>query len=347
MARRESRAVGRRGEAVNFAAERKTLSESSVSAMWRQSWLRPVATLLFVVALATIFSPRDGFFPIFWQLNNLANVLRQISDIGILAMGMTLVIICGGIDLSVGSLLALSGTIFAFAFASGWPPAVAAVLAIGAATVGGLISGSVITQLRMQPFIVTLAVMIGSRGFAKWLVKNATIALGYDDQTRAVVTFIGQKAFVVSTFLLVTALSYVMLSMLRFGRHVMAIGGSETAARLSGINVTWVKIRVYVFCGFVAGIAGVLYSCEVHQGSPNAGVGYELDAIAAAVIGGTSLSGGKGGILGTLVGALALGILSNLLGLRNVDENVQWMLKAVIILVAVWLQLVGAKKQSV
>ena len=292
-----------------------------VSTPWegvlRHAWLRPVATLLFVVILATLFSPRDGLFPIFWHPDNLANVMRQISDIGILAMGMTLVIICGGIDLSVGSLLALSGTIFAYTFGNGWPPALAVAAAIAATTFCGLISGGVTTQLRMQPFIVTLAVMIGSRGFAKWLVQNATIALGYDDRTRSLVSFIAQKPFVVSVFLLVTAMSYVLLSMLRFGRHIMAIGGSEAAARLSGINVTWVKIRVYVLCGFVAGIAGVLYSCEVHQGSPNAGVGYELDAIAAAVIGGTSLAGGKGSILGTLVGALALGILSNLLGLRK------------------------------
>jgi len=313
-------------------------------------WLRPLGTLAFVIVLATVFSPRnaDGRL-LFWGAENLANVLRQISDIGILAMGMTLVIIGGGIDLSVGSLLALSCTIFALVFTkneAGWAPAVGVFLAVATTSAFGLAAGSLVSWLRLQPFIVTLAVMIGSRGFAKWLVGNATIAVGYDDRTQPVVAFIGQKPFVVSTFLLVTVLALILLNGTRFGRYLMAVGGSEDAARLSGINVHGVKIRVYLFSGFIAGVAGVLYCCETHQGDPKAGMAYELDAIAAAVIGGTSLSGGKGGIFGTFVGALVLGILSNVLGLNNVDENVQWMLKAVIIIVAVWLQLVGTKRTA-
>jgi ribose transport system permease protein len=319
------------------------------SSLSPQSWLRPLATLAFVIVLATVFSPRQGGMPIFWQTDNLANVLRQISDIGILAMGMTLVIISGGIDLSVGSLLALSCTIFAYTFTSvhaAWAPVLGILLALLATGAFGLVSGIVITRLRMQPFIVTLAVMIGSRGLAKWLVANATIAIGYDDRTQPVVNFIAQKAFVVPTFLVVSLIALLLLNGTRFGRYVFAVGGNEDSARLSGLNVTWVKVRVYLFSGITAGIAGVLYCCETHQGSPNAGMAYELDAIAAAVIGGASLAGGKGGIFGTVVGALALGILSNVLGLRNVDENVQWMLKAVIILAAVWLQLLGSKKTA-
>lgn len=314
-------------------------------------WLRPLATLIFVVILATMFSPwREGeTYPVFWQKANLANVLRQISDIGILAMGMTLVIISGGIDLSVGSLLALSCTVFAYIFTTvaASHSAYGGVLAALAMTAGfGLASGIVISKLRMQPFIVTLAAMIGARGLSKWLVGNQTIAVGYDARTAAVVNFIGQKAFVVPAFLVVTVVAFILLNNTRFGRYLYAVGGSEDCARLSGINVTWVKVRVYLFSGFIAGIAGVLYCCETHQGDPKAGMSYELDAIAAAVIGGTSLAGGKGSILGTVVGALALGILSNILGLKNVDENVQWMLKAVIILAAVWLQLLGKKKTA-
>lgn len=310
-------------------------------------WLRPLATLAFVIVLATVFSPRDAQdgSQIFWQRDNLTNVLRQISDIGILAMGMTLVIISGGIDLSVGSLLALSCTVFAYTYKDlGWMPGLAAVTAMGTTAAFGLASGAVISKLRMQPFIVTLAAMIGGRGVAKWLVSNKTIAIGYDPRTARVVDFVGQKAFVVPTFLAVTVVALILLNRTRFGRYLMAVGGSEDAARLSGINVTWVKVRVFTLSGLIAGLAGVLYCCETHQGDPKAGMAYELDAIAAAVIGGTSLMGGKGGILGTVVGALALGILSNVLGLNNVDENVQWMLKAVIILVAVWLQTVGSKR---
>lgn len=305
---------------------------------------------MFVVLLATFLSPKnaDGAL-LFWGKENLANVLRQISDIGILAVGMTLVIISGGIDLSVGSLLALSCTIFALVFTKypqPWSPILAAGLALSAAGLFGLANGFLVSWLRLQPFIVTLAAMIGSRGFAKWVVDNSTLAVGYDDRTKPFVDFVGQKAFVVPAFLAVTLIALVILNRTRFGRYLVAVGGSEDAARLTGINVSSVKVRVYLLSGFIAGLAGILYCCETHQGSPNAGVAYELDAIAAAVIGGTSLAGGKGGIFGTFVGALVLGILSNILGLRNVDENIQWMLKAVIIIIAVWLQLVGKSRRN-
>ena len=313
-----------------------------------RQWIRPLFTLVFVVVLATIFSPmRDGF-PVFWKVDNQLNVLRQVSETGILATAMTLVIIGGGINLSVGSLLALSGTVFAYTFArKDWPLALAVPAALSATPAFGLASGTIVARMRMQPFIVTLAAMIGSRGFARWLVDNATIDIGFGSgYVDRVIAFLALKRFVVPTFLVAAVFGYGLLRLTRFGRYLVAVGGSETAARLSGINVAWVKVRVYALSGFLAGIAGIIHACQNHQGSPNAGVAYELDAIAAAVIGGTSLAGGKGGILGTVVGTLALGVLSNLLGLNNVDENMQWMLKAAIIVAAVWLQTVGARKET-
>ncbi len=316
---------------------------------FRGDTLRPLATLLFVLIIATVFSPRPSGTPLFWQPENLANMLRQISDIGILAVGMTIVIVGGGIDLSMGSLLALSCTLFAHVFTTQtawWSPAAAALLAIGICGAIGILSGAIIAHLRLQPFIVTLAAMIGARGLARWWVDNTTIALGYDDRTRPLVEFVGRKAFVVPAFLAVALVGFVLLRFTRFGRYVAAVGGSEETARLSGLPVAWVKIRAYALSGLIAGMAGVLYSCETHQGDPKAGMAYELDAIAAAVIGGTRLAGGRGGIPGTLVGALVLGIVSNVLGLNNVDENVQWMLKAVIIVAAVWLQRLGSKERN-
>lgn len=316
--------------------------------LFEQEWVRPLGTLFFVVALATVFSPqRDGHL-VFWQSRNLFNVLRQISEIGILAVGMTLVIITGGIDLSVGSLLALASTLFAFTFVSHeWSLGAAFAIALLATTLFGLVSGLLVSRLRMQPFIATLAVMTGSRGFAKWLVENKTIDFPMGEEyTARVADFLARKSVVIPTFVCIALLGAILLNHTRFGRYAVAIGGSEEAARLSGIPVPRVKVGVYVISGFLAGIAGLLHCAQSHQGSSNAGVSYELDAIAAAVIGGTSLAGGKGGMLGTLVGALALGILSNLLGLRNVDENVQWMAKAVIIVCAVWLQIVGVKKRG-
>ncbi len=311
-------------------------------------WVRPLGTLLFVIMLATVFSPYREGFPVFWHSMNLFNVLRQISEIGILAVGMTLVIITAGIDLSVGSILALSATLFALTFVrEGWPLPAALVVSLLAATAFGLANGLLITRLRMQPFIATLATMTGSRGFAKWLVDNENIDIPFGEEYSArVADFLAQKSVVIPTFAAIALIGAVLLNRTRFGRYAVAIGGSEETARLSGIAVRWVKVRVYILSGMFAGIAGILHCAQTHQGSSNAGVSYELDAIAAAVIGGTSLAGGKGGILGAVVGALALGILSNLLGLRNVDENVQWMAKAVIIVIAVWLQMVGSKKKA-
>ncbi len=325
-----------------------TQTGGGLKRLLQQEWVRPLGTLLFVVIIATVFSPYREGFPVFWQSRNLFNVLRQISEIGILAVGMTLVIITGGIDLSVGSLLALSSTLFAFTFVSQeWPLGAALLVALFATTAFGFTSGLLITRLRMQPFIATLAVMTGSRGFAKWLVNNENIDIPFGDEyTARVADFLAQKSVVIPTFVCIALLGAILLNWTRFGRYAVAIGGSEESARLSGIAVRWVKVRVYLLTGLFAGIAGILHCSQTHQGSSNAGISYELDAIAAAVIGGTSLAGGKGGILGTVVGALALGILANLLGLRNVDENVQWMVKAVIIVIAVWLQMVGSKKEA-
>lgn len=310
-------------------------------------WIRPVATLFVIAALATVFSPRDAQGAlVFWQPANLSNLFRQIAEVGILSMGMTLVILSAGIDLSVGAVLALASTVFAqvlTVYTGAHPALVAAASAMAAALAVGLINGIAITRLRLQPFIVTLATMIAARGFARWLVDNQTIAVGYDERTRPAIEAIRYRPVVIGAFLAITALCLVLLSATRFGRYIRAIGGAESAARLSGIQVSWVKVRVYALCAAIAGVAGIVSSAQNFQGSPTAGTAYELDAIAAAVIGGSSLAGGRGGIVGTFVGALALGILTQLLGLRNVEENVQWMLKGGIIIGAVWLQQAGRK----
>jgi ribose transport system permease protein len=279
-------------------------------------------------------------------------VLRQVSETGILATGMTLVIISGGIDLSVGSLLALSATLFAAIFTSeklsiGQALPLALLASIGSAALFGLLNGVVSTGLRLQPFIVTLASMIGARGFARWVVNNNTIDIGFaGGGVSDIVRHVAQASVIVPCFLAVAVIGLVLLNFTRWGRYLFAVGGSESAARLSGIAVSWVKIRVYLLSGALAGFAGVLHTCQNRQGNPNDGVSYELDAIAAAVIGGTSLAGGKGSIFGAFVGTLALGIIINLLRLKGFDENVQWMLKAAIIVAAVWIQLVGTKRKD-
>jgi len=294
--------------------------------------------LLGIILLAIVISPvaADGS-RIFLQAGNLTDILRQISLIGIISVAMTFVILTGGIDLSVGSILALSTTMVGLALAR-WgqhiPMSIAIALA-ASATVGAM-NGVVISTLRIQPFIVTLASMIGVRGLAKWLSNNENIDIGFGHDTAAQFAAIfRQKGVVIGSYVCAAAVFLVLLARTVFGRHVRAIGDNEKAAEYAGLPIRRTKIWVYSLSGLFSGFAGVLYAAENHQGNPNAGVAYELDAIAAVVIGGTRLSGGKGSISGTIVGTLFIGILTNMLRLNNVDSNVEMMIKAVIIVLAV------------
>jgi ribose/xylose/arabinose/galactoside ABC-type transport system permease subunit len=300
-----------------------------------------------IVLLAIVISPvaADGS-RIFLQMGNLTDILRQISLIGIISLGMTLVILTGGIDLSVGSTLALSTSLVAMGLTRAWAgsgDAAHIFYAIAAATaaggLAGAVNGAAIASLEIQPFIVTLATMIGIRGLAKWLTNNANIDIGFGrDVAAQFAAAFRQKPLVIGCYAALAAVFWILLSRTVFGRHVRAIGDSETAARYAGLPIRRVKIVVYALSGLLAGFAGVLYAAGNQQGNPNAGVAYELDAIAAVVIGGTRLSGGKGSIAGTIVGTLIMGVLTNMLRLGNVDSNVEMMVKAVIIVLAVAIQ---------
>lgn len=309
--------------------------------------------LIIIIALAVITSPRtSGGARIFLQVGNLTDILRQVSEIGIMAVGMTLVILTAGIDLSVGSTLALATSIAGLCLTS-WAPAMSSPALIafavacslaGSAAIGAL-NGFVIAGLRIQPFIVTLASMIGIRGLAKRLTNNTNIDLGFGADVGSLFARIGsEKAVVVGSFVVVFAVFSALLSRTVFGRRVRAIGDNETAAVYAGLPIKRTKIYVYTWCGLLSGFAGVIHAAQNHQGNPNAGMSYELEAIAAVVIGGTSLMGGKGSMAGTLIGTLIMGILTNMLRLNNVDSNTEMMLKAVIIIAAVWIQQFDAGK---
>jgi ribose transport system permease protein len=309
--------------------------------------LQSVAGLAGILVLAVVFSPAaaDGS-RIFLQPGNLTDILRQISVIGIIALAMTYVILTAGIDLSVGSILALSTSVVAMALTRGPGGlgygqhillAIAAALAISTAV--GAVNGVVIALLDIQPFVVTLASMIGIRGLAKWLTGNANIDIGFgQDVAAAFAAAFRQKSVVIGAYLALTVIFWIVLDRTVFGRHVRAIGDNEKAGRYTGLPIRAIKVWVYAVSGLLSGFAGVLYAAENHQGNPNAGVAYELDAIAAVVIGGTRLAGGKGSIPGTIVGALTIGVLTNMLRLNNVDSNVEMMIKAVIIVLAVAVQ---------
>jgi ribose transport system permease protein len=248
--------------------------------------------------------------------------------------------------LSVGSILALSTSVVAMVLTRGFPEsgysthiALAIAAALAVSTVVGALNGAVIALLEIQPFVVTLASMIGIRGLAKWLSGNANIDIGFgQDVAAAFAALFRQKSVVIGSYLLLAGVFWILLGRTVFGRQVRAIGDNETAGRYTGLPIRRVKIMVYSLSGLLSGFAGVLYAAENHQGNPNAGVAYELDAIAAVVIGGTRLAGGKGSILGTIVGTLTIGVLTNMLRLNNVDSNVEMMIKAVIIVLAVAVQ---------
>jgi ABC-type sugar transport system ATPase subunit/ribose/xylose/arabinose/galactoside ABC-type transport system permease subunit len=298
-----------------------------------------------VVLLAIVFSPVRGGRPVFVDVGNLTDILRQVAEKGILAAGMTPVIISGGIDLSVGSVLALSATLTASSFMRGgygiWIT-IPMVVAVGCAW--GLVNGFVVARWRLQAFIATLATMSAARGVARYISGGAAVPLGFGaggapESFRAlaapIVPFVPVPAVL---FLVSVAVVAVLMSRTRTGRYIYAIGDNEQAARLSGVHVRRHKALVYVLCAGLAALAGIIHCAQLEQGNPNDGVGYELDAIAAVVIGGTSLSGGVGTVGGTLVGTLIIGIINNSMGLNNVDANLQLILKGVIILAAVWLQ---------
>ncbi len=355
---------------------------------------------------------------IFLSLGNLTDVLRQVSVTGIVAVGMTLVILIAGIDLSVGSILALGTVICAMLLTQeGWTaasyigvPATGAmafvcamgilgivrqllrphtsangsqgskavsalvVLVCAAASVGlmvwlasqvptkfgviavlimvpcvcavfGVLNGVLIVHGRLQPFIVTLAMMVGALGLARLIAGQDTAVYPVYTGTNATASFELLRNLVWGVipmpgifFLSVLVVFYALTRFTTYGAYLLAIGGNEQASRLAGINVNRIKIVTYAIASALAGLAGILYVAQFRQGKPDAGMGLELDAIAAVVIGGTSLMGGKGTVVGTMVGVLIFGFLSNILQLNNIDSNSQLVLKGVIIVAAVLLQ---------
>jgi ribose transport system permease protein len=293
-------------------------------------------TLLLIVIMAVLGTPTR----IFLDPGNLTDILRQVSVTGIIALAMTFVILTAGIDLSVGSTLALATSVVAMELVKpNANIAIAILAALAASAAVGAVNGACVAWLKIQPFVVTLATMIGIRGLAKWLSGNANIDIGFGQDTAArFAELLRTKPVVIGTWASLSVVFWILLQRTVFGRHVRAVGDNEHAALYAGLPIRSVKIWVYTLAGLLSGVAGVLYAAENHQGNPNAGVAYELDAIAAVVIGGTKLSGGSGSIGGTIIGTLTIGVLTNMLRLNNVDSNVEMMLKAVIIVLAVTLQ---------
>lgn len=300
-----------------------------------------------VIALVVICGTLSFCSPHFLTWPNLITVARQISLNGILAVGVTFVLLTGGVDLSLGSVVALTGVVAAsFAHPGDYPLFVPIAMGILVGMGCGATNGLIITRGRVAPFIVTLGMMTVARGLALVIsggrpVSNMSPAL----------TRLGGDCFGLPIPVLVlggsAAFAWLFLNNIRLGRYIYACGGNEAAARTAGINVGLVKWFAYTVCGAMSGLAGVLLAARITTGQPNAGIAYELDAIAAAVIGGISLSGGIGSIRGTLLGAALMGVINNGLDLLNVSSYYQLIIKGAIIVGAVWLDRKHLKSKGI
>ena len=303
--------------------------------------------LILVIIAGLIFSPRRHGHILFIGPDNIANIIRSVSETGILALGMTFVIIAAGIDLSVGAVLGLCSVLTATLLVNeGWSLWTTLPLVIVTGIVFGAAQGAISTKFRIQAFIVTLAGLQAARGFSLIASNNAFININYGEgpgNAPPAFALLGERiggVFPVATlvFLVLAVIAAFVLNNTRYGRYVFAVGGNEKAARLSGIPVNAIKISVYALTGFVSAIAGIVHAGQFSFGSPNDGTGYELNAIAAVVIGGTDLFGGAGSMIGTIAGAVMLGALANILQLNDVSAAMQLLATGAIIVIAAALQ---------
>jgi len=306
------------------------------------SELTTVIALIILMAVITIINSN------FLTANNLLNLLLQVTSNALIAFGMTFVILTGGIDLSVGSILALSSALTAGLLGSGMPVTLAILISLILGCILGMMNGLLISYGKLAPFIVTLATMTIFRGATLVYTNGNPITKGLSDTF--LFQFLGQGyivgiPFPVIIMFIVFIVLYVLLHKTAFGKSVYAIGGNEKAAYISGVKLNKVKIIIYSISGMMASISGLIITSRLSSAQPTAGASYEMDAIAAVVLGGTSLSGGKGRILGTLIGALIIGVLNNGLNIIGVSAFWQQVVKGVVILIAVLIDRFKVVKQ--
>lgn len=299
---------------------------------WLQK-LGPLFGLLLIVIVLSIVSPS------FLDMGNILNILRQVSINALIAFGMTFVILTGGIDLSVGSMLALGAALTAGAMTSGIDPILAILIGLLAGAAMGAFNGLIITKGRVAPFIATLATMTIFRGLTLVYTDGRPITGLSDSFTFQMIGkgYILGIPFPVVTMFLAFAVLWFILKRTTFGRGVYSIGGNEEASHLAGLKVDRIKVGVYTLTGMLSVLAGIILTSRLNSAQPTAGTAYELDAIAAVVLGGTSLTGGRGWIVGTIIGALIIGVLNNGLNLMNVSSFYQQVVKGGVILLAVLL----------
>jgi ribose transport system permease protein len=333
----------------NTSAKKLSEQQSTLASLIYSPTARALGALIIVFVIGLIFNADGAFL----KWNTHRDMLRAVSVYGILACGMTIVIITAGIDLAVGSILALAAVAFSiFSIHWGWPPLIAIGVCLIVGAISGVASGVLVASFEIQPFIATLAMMVVARGAAKWISGGQKISTAVQQPDGSYVyvgipkifDFINSKVFgndisvVTIIFFICLVICWILLSKLRYGRYLLAVGGNEEASRLSGVPVAGIKMLAYGMSGLLIAVAGICQACQELQGDPEAGVSYELTAIAMVVIGGTTLRGGRGGIWLTLIGALTIGYLEKVLSINAVGEDKRLMLTGAIIVAAVLLQ---------
>ncbi|MDA2925722.1 ribose ABC transporter permease [Acidobacteria bacterium AH-259-G07] len=305
-------------------------------------YARQFGTLIGLFFLCSVLSILT---PYFLTVSNLLNVTQQTAINAIIAVGMTFVIISAGIDLSVGSILAFAGVVLASALQAGWSIPIAILIGLATGGLCGTVNGLLITFGKLPPFISTLGMMSVARGAALVYTQGRPIS-GFGPQFRTLAT--GEFLFIplpVIIMIVIYVLSHFVLTRTKFGLYTYAIGGNEEATKLSGVNVLFHKTMVYAFSGLASGLGAVILTARLNSAQPIAGIMYELDAIAATVIGGSSLMGGEGTLQGTLIGALIMGVLRNGLNLLGVSSFLQQIVIGSVIIIAVLVD-AALKKQG-
>lgn len=302
-------------------------------------------SLIVLIGLSTVMAILS---PYFLSTSNLLNILLASTTIGVLAIGATYVISSAGLDLSLGSVLGLSAVVGAYcAEQLGLPWPLAVIACLGAGALAGWINGQLVTRAAIPAFIVTLGMLGIARGLAL-IISNGRAIYGLPDG----LLYLGQgRPFGVPTpifiFIGVAVVSHYILSHTRFGAHTLAIGDNEAAALATGIRVDSHRRKLYAFSGLMAGIAGLIFMARVNAGDPTAGLNYELTAITAAIIGGTNLFGGRGSILGTMIGALIMGVLQNGLNLLAVQAYYQQMAIGAVLILAVYIDQTQSRRMQI
>lgn len=323
---RESKAGG--------AASQASSTRTSAVLRWVMQYLGQIAFLVVLLVFLFVSSPMFG------TANNLLNVARQVSINMILSCGMTMVLIIGGIDLSVGAVMALSGMVSAYLSLSGVPFLVCALAGVAAGVVAGFVNGVILSSTNLPPFIVTYAIQNIIRGLVYVITGAGTVRLTSEAYLEFGGGSLGPIPLPVVYMIVIVVLSTLLLSRTRFGRHMYALGGNAKAAKFAGINTAKLTLLIYTISGALAGFAGLVMTSRNSSMQPAVGNGAEMDAIAAVVLGGTSMLGGRGAIFGTILGAFIIGFINNGLNMLGMDSFYQYIAKGVVILIAVYMDFI-------